>query len=106
ATTGLRTAQRWLEGRAGTDGVIAKRRDLAYHDDRSGMIKVKRIRTADCVVGGFRYGVRSRTVASLLLGLYDDDGLLNHVGFTSTLSHLDKKELTARLDAMVEPPGF
>ena len=47
------------------------------------MVKVKQQRTADCVVGGFRYADKKAEVGSLLLGLYDDDGLLHHVGFTS-----------------------
>ena len=59
------------------------------------MIKVKRKRTADCVVGGFRYGKGSRQVASLLLGLYGDDGLLHHVGFTSSIAVPERKSWTS-----------
>ena len=70
------------------------------------MLKVKRLRTADCVVGGFRYGTDSPLVGSLLLGLYDDDGRLNHVGFTSTIANAERAALTRRLEALVEPPGF
>ena len=70
------------------------------------MLKVKQRRTADCVVGGFRRSRDSRLVASLLLGLYDEAGKLNHVGFTSALANQDKAELTARLEALIEPPGF
>ena len=70
------------------------------------MLKVKRQRTADCVVGGFRYASKARTVGSLLLGLYDDEGLLNHVGFCSSLSAAERKGLTARLQRLRKPPGF
>ena len=55
------------------------------------MLKVKRMRSADCVVGGFRYGTDSKLVGSLLLGLFDDQGLLDHVGFTSAISAEDAK---------------
>src|SRR5438876_695645 len=80
-------------GSGGTlDGVVAKRLDMAYcSGDRTGMQKIKRMRTADCIVGGFRYGTGSKTVGSLLLGLYDEEGLLNHVGFCSGLSAAEKK---------------
>jgi ATP-dependent DNA ligase len=64
------------------------------------MLKVKNIRTADCVVGGFRYGEGTQIVASLLLGLYNEAGLLDHVGFTSALAKEDKRALTAKLEAM------
>jgi ATP-dependent DNA ligase len=70
------------------------------------MIKVKQLRSADCVVGGFRYGSGSREVASLLLGLYDEEGKLDHVGFTSSIPAADRPELTRRLEALIEPPGF
>jgi ATP-dependent DNA ligase len=101
-------ARRWL-GRAGgdLDGVIAKRLDLAYRSGtRDGMVKIKNLRTVDCVVGGFRYGENSRLVGSLLLGLYDGAGLLHHVGFTSALSHDEKPALTRRLEELIRPPGF
>ena len=76
------TARKWLE-RAGAalDGVVAKRLDQAYESGERAMIKVKRLRTADCVVGGFRFAEKSRQVGSLLLGLYDLEGRLDHVGF-------------------------
>ena len=70
------------------------------------MQKYKLTRTADCVVGGFRYNANSPLVGSLLLGLYDDGGLLNHVGFTTTLPAKDKPALTRRLEQLIEPPGF
>ena len=98
----------WLD-RLGpdVDGVIAKRADLPYlAGSRDGMQKYKLQRTADCVVGGFRYGKNSGLVGSLLLGLYDDQGLLNHVGFTATLPAKEKPPLTRRLEQLVEAPGF
>ena len=70
------------------------------------MLKVKRLRSADCVVGGFRYEQKSSFVGSLLLGLYNDEGRLDHVGFTSTIANVDRAALTKRLEALVEPPGF
>ncbi|HET7238521.1 MAG TPA: hypothetical protein VFI76_05820, partial [Terrimicrobiaceae bacterium] len=81
----LSQAKKWLSETGATlDGIIAKRRDLEYRSgQRDGMQKIKSFRSADCVVGGFRYGRRSKVVGSILLGLYDDDGLLHHVGFTS-----------------------
>ena len=106
-TASLKTAQGWLEtGFAGTDGVIAKRIDLDYRFGERAMLKVKRIRTADCVVGGFRYAQGSELVGSLLLGLYNDKGLLDHVGFTSAFAKVDKEALTARLEKLIGPPGF
>jgi len=100
-------AQRWLDAAGGAlDGVIAKRRDEPYRSGERAMLKVKRLRTADCVVGGFRYAAKAREVASLLLGLYDDAGLLHHVGFTSAIAAADRPALTRRLEALVEAPGF
>lgn len=99
------TAQAWLdEGKL--EGVVAKRLDAPYAEGERAMIKVKRQRTADCVVGGFRYARESRLVGSLLLGLYDEAGLLNHVGFTSGLTAADKPELTRRLEALAGGAGF
>ncbi|TGX41651.1 ATP-dependent DNA ligase [Sphingomonas naasensis] len=102
-----KVAQRWLDGAGGAlDGVIAKRRDDAYQPGERAMLKVKRLRTADCVVGGFRYASKKREVGSLLLGLYDEAGLLHHVGFTSAIAAADRPELTTRLEALIAPPGF
>ena len=82
------------EGTAsGLDGVIAKRLDLPYQSGERAMRKIKRVRTADCVVGGFRYASKGGEIGSLLLGLYDDDGLLDHVGFTSSFTREDRKAL-------------
>jgi ATP-dependent DNA ligase len=92
-------AQAWLDDPA-IEGVIVKAKDGPYLEGERAMIKVKRQRTADCVVGGFRYGRDSPLVASLLLGLYDDQGLLDHVGFTSGIAAADKPELTRRLEAL------
>ena len=86
--------------------MIAKRLDLAYRFGERAMLKVKRIRTADCVVGGFRYAQGTKTVGSLLLGLYNDRGLLDHVGFTSAFAKTDKEALTAKFEKLVSPPGF
>jgi ATP-dependent DNA ligase len=70
------------------------------------MQKFKQMRTADCVVGGFRYGANSRVVGSLLLGLFDDDGLLHHVGFTSNMPRSERSALTQMLEQRVGGPGF
>jgi ATP-dependent DNA ligase len=97
----------WLERSGGAlDGVIAKRADLEYRSGERAMIKVKQQRTADCVVGGFRYAERKKVVGSLLLGLYDDDGLLHHVGFTSAIPADERPQLTKDLETLIEPPGF
>ena len=102
-----RTAVDWLEHSGGAlDGVIAKRGDLEYRSGERAMIKVKQQRTADCVVGGFRYAEKRNVVGSLLLGLYDDEGKLNHVGFTSAIPAKDRPRLTKELEALIELPGF
>jgi ATP-dependent DNA ligase len=108
ATRSRKDADRWLAASGdGLDGIVAKRVDAAYRSgDRTGMQKYKRIRTADCVVGGFRYGAKTRVVGSLLLGLYDDEGLLHHVGFTSNIPREQRETLTAELEKLVKPPGF
>jgi ATP-dependent DNA ligase len=108
ATQKLAVAGRWLTRVGATlDGIIAKRRDLPYRsDDRRGMQKIKNYRSADCVVVGFRYNEGKPVVGSLLLGLYDDDGKLHHVGFTSTIAREDKPALTQKLKKLIAPPGF
>ena len=108
ATTKLADAKNWLKRVGATlDGIIAKRRDLPYRaGDRTGMQKIKNYRSADCVVGGFRYNEGKPVVGSLLLGLYDDDGKLNHVGFTSSIPREDKPALTKKLEKLIAPPGF
>jgi ATP-dependent DNA ligase len=108
ATTQLGAAKRWLERVGATlDGIVAKRRDAEYRSgDRSGMRKIKNYRSADCVIGGFRYNEGKPVVGSLLLGLYDRKGLLNHVGFTTTIRREDKPALTKKLEKLIAPPGF
>jgi ATP-dependent DNA ligase len=100
-------AQAWLDdARGALDGVIAKESDGPYLPGMRAMLKVKRMRTADCVVGGFRYETGSNQVGSLLLGLYNRHGKLDHVGFTSTITDKERPALTKQLEALVEPPGF
>jgi ATP-dependent DNA ligase len=108
ATTDLAAAEAWLRdaGHGATDGVVAKELARAYEPGERAMIKVKQLRTADCVVGGFRYESNSRYVGSLLLGLYDAQGRLDHVGFTATITDEERPKLTRRLEALREAPGF
>jgi ATP-dependent DNA ligase len=108
ATVRLADAKKWLKQVGATlDGIVAKRRDVAYQSgNRHGMQKIKNFRSADCVVGGFRYNEGKRVVGSLLLGLYNDAGLLDHVGFTSALKAEEKKALTKKLEKLIAPPGF
>lgn len=106
-TDSLDVARGWLGTHGESiDGIVAKNVNDAYQSGERAMRKYKQAKTADCVVGGFRYGSRSTQVASLLLGLYGADGKLHHVGFTSALKDVDKDELTARLEKLVAPPGF
>ena len=108
ATSRLQLARTWFK-RAGTDldGIVAKRMEREYAPgERTAVVKIKPIRTADCVVGGFRYATESKVVGSLLLGLYDDAGLLNHIGFCSGLKTAERKSLVGRLKPLIEPPGF
>jgi ATP-dependent DNA ligase len=108
ATTDLRVANKWFKQTGGDlDGIIAKRLDAPYASgERTAAVKVKQIRTADCVIGGFRYASGARVIGSLLLGLYGDDGLLHHVGFTSSFTKEQRRELTKRFEALKKPPGF
>ena len=109
ATTDFAAAQRWIQQGAasGLDGVVAKRLDCEYTSgERTGMVKVKRIRTADCVVGGFRWAQKGGAVGSLLLGLYNREGQLDHVGFSSSFSKEARKKLKAILKPMMGGPGF
>jgi ATP-dependent DNA ligase len=109
ATASLADARRWLRTMGGgLDGIVAKDRNAAYEPGlRSGaMQKIKDLRTADCVVGGFRYAAKGREVGSLLLGLYGEDGLLHHVGFTSAIPAAERPALTKKLEALRRPPGF
>lgn len=107
STTNHAKALQWLnDSKGATDGVIAKRLGDAYVPGERMMIKVKRLRTADCVVGGFRYESKSREVGSLLLGLYNAEGQLDHVGFTSTITNAERPTLTQKLEKLRSPPGF
>lgn len=108
ATTEISVVREWLRTvGAGMDGVIAKRLDAPYATgERTAMHKIKLMRTADCVVGGFRYAEKGGVVGSLLLGLYDDDGLLNHVGFMSSFKTAERPALTARLERLIGGAGF
>ena len=104
STRDLREATEWLarfEG-AGLDGVIAKPRDGIYEPGKRAMIKVKHVRTADCVVAGFRWHKNGRDtlVGSLLLGLYDGSGRLHHVGVTSAFSMATRKQLAEELEPL------
>jgi len=106
-TTDLAVARKWFHMGIALDGVVAKRRDLPYQSgERTGMQKIKKERTADCVVGGFRYLEGKPKVGSLLLGLYDRQGKLDHVGFTSSIQQKDRAALTKKLKALIQPPGF
>jgi ATP-dependent DNA ligase len=107
-TTDYETARAWFKKAGGNlDGIIAKRLDAAYASgERTAAVKVKQIRTADCVVGGFRYARGTRLIGSLLLGLYGQDGLLHHVGFTSSFKASERRGLTKRFEALRKPPGF
>ncbi len=105
-TRRAQVAERWMRlTRGQLDGIVAKRIDQPYLSGERAMIKVKTIRSADCVVGGFRYASRGKVVGSLLLGLYAD-GLLHHVGFTSSMPSGERAGLTRKLEALIEKPGF
>ena len=108
STDDLETAREWLEGAAGgLDGVMAKQADAPYASgERTAMLKVKRTRTADCVVGGFRWGKGGKHVGSLLLGLYGADGKLHHVGFCSGLNAARRAEAKERVLALRGGEGF
>jgi ATP-dependent DNA ligase len=107
ATKDRKVALDWLNRSGGAlDGIMAKERDAPYRSGERAMVKVKQRRTADCVVGGFRYGAKGGEVGSLLLGVYDDAGLLNHVGYTSSISAKDRPAWTAEVESLIEAPGF
>jgi ATP-dependent DNA ligase len=108
ASTDVATAKKWFDKVGGNlDGVIAKQIEAPYAPgERTATVKVKQIRSADCVVGGFRYASGSRLLGSLLLGLYDDDGLLHHVGFTSAFKASERPALTKKFEALKKKSGF
>ena len=106
-TDSLAEAMDWLSSSGwDVDGIVAKKSTDVYVPGERVMQKYKPRRTADCVVGGFRYGKDSDEVGSLLLGLYDDAGRLNHVGFTSGIAKVDKPSLTKKLENLIQKPGF
>lgn len=107
ATRDADRARRWLAGLSGVDGVMAKDVTRPYEaGSRDAMWKVKRRQSADCVVGGFRYSSAGAGVGSLLLGLYDDEGLLHHVGFCSAFPADERERLLEVVEPLVEEPGF
>ena len=108
ATTDIEIARDWLAGGlAHFDGVIAKKLDQPYHfGDRNAVVKIKRVYTADCVVGGFRLAKDGKTIASLLLGLYDDGGLLHLVGFVGSMSAAERARAAELLKPLAGGSGF
>jgi ATP-dependent DNA ligase len=126
ASSDFATAEKWMrEGAAsGWDGVIAKRLNCEYMSgERTGMVKIKRIRTVDCVVGGFRWSRGAKTsngeaanskakkrpteeVGSLLLGLYNKNGELDHIGFSSSFTREERKKLKSVLKPLMGGEGF
>jgi ATP-dependent DNA ligase len=106
-TDSVTEAIKWLDASGWyIDGIVAKNSTDVYVPGERVMQKYKPIRTADCVVGGFRYGTDSQEVGSLLLGLYDEAGHLHHVGFTSGIAKADKPSLTKKLEKLIQEPGF
>jgi ATP-dependent DNA ligase len=106
-TRDLSVARKWFHMGVGLDGIVAKRRDLVYQTgQRTGMEKIKKQRTADCVVGGFRYLENKRLVGSLLLGLYNEKGKLDHVGYTSSIRAEERPAWTKKLEPLIQKPGF
>lgn len=109
ATTRLEAAKSWIQHGAaqGLDGVVAKRLDREYDSGgRTAMVKIKRVRTADCVIGGFRWAQKGGEVGSLLLGLYNGRGQLDHIGFSSSFSKEARKKLKSVLKPFIGGPGF
>jgi len=109
STTSRPLAEKWMRelGTGGLDGVVAKRMSMPYRSgERDGMVKVKRLRTADCVVGGFRYAQKGGAVGSLLLGVYNKEGRLDHVGFTSSFTESERRTLEPILAPHKGGAGF
>jgi len=107
AANSMTVVKRWFRSvGGGLDGVVAKRLDQPYESGERAMRKMKQMRTADCVVGGFRYASNAKIVGSLLLGLYNDDGLLDHVGFCSSMKVAEREKLTPKLEKLDRKPGF
>jgi len=102
-------AEKWMSELApvGLDGVVAKLGDAPYASgERTAMVKIKRLRTADCVVGGFRYAEKGGGIGSLLLGLQNEEGKLDHIGFTSSFTAEQRQELKKVVEPLIAPPGF
>ncbi len=102
-------AEKWMSQLApiGLDGVVAKLLDAPYASgERTSMVKIKRLRTADCVVGGFRYAEKGGGIGSLLLGLHNEEGNLDHVGFSSSFTAEQRQELKKIVEPLIKPPGF
>jgi ATP-dependent DNA ligase len=108
STRDITVVKKWFKAvGSGLDGVIAKRLGLPYMSgERTGMVKIKHKRTADCVIGGFRYASKGKIIGSILLGLYDDEGLLHHIGFCSSFTAKERADLTPVLEKLIAPPGF
>ena len=105
-TADIKVARQWLKTMRGQlDGLVAKPLDAPYSPGERAMQKIKNLCTVDCVVGGFRYGAKTKLAGSLLLGLYDSDGLLHHVGFTSSMDRASLPNLTRKLEALVGTRG-
>jgi ATP-dependent DNA ligase len=98
-------AARWLDCASGSgiDGVVAKRADLPYVSGARRMVKVKRERTADCVVAGFRLYVDRPLISSLLLGLYDDKGRLRHIGTVTAFTRERRRRMLDELRPLAVP---
>ena len=106
-TKDIAAAKKWFRSGVGLDGVMAKRDDPPYQSGkRTGMQKIKKQRTADCVVGGFRYLEKKPLVGSLLLGLFNSQGRLDHVGFTASIHSSERSVLTKKLEGLIQSPGF
>lgn len=109
ASSDFAMAEKWMKQGAtqGLDGVVAKRLDCEYMSgERTGMVKVKRLRTADCVVGGFRWAhgkgkKPGEEVGSLLLGLYNESGQLDHIGFSSGFAAPERRKLKGILKPLI-----
>ncbi|WP_138444364.1 ATP-dependent DNA ligase [Sinomonas susongensis] len=104
STGDLEQARKWFsefEG-AGLDGIVAKRLDKPYEPGKRTMFKIKHERTADCVLAGFRWHKTGGAVGSLLLGLYDGEGRLHHVGVAASFPMAKRRSLVAELEPLLE----
>jgi ATP-dependent DNA ligase len=109
ASPDMDQANKWMREleKVGLDGVVAKVLDEPYRSgERKGMVKIKHIRTVDAVVGGFRYAGKGGGIGSLLLGLYNKEGRLDHVGFTSSFNREQRLELKRIVEPKIGGEGF